>query len=79
MKIQIIGDCCSACHHTHEVIEKAAAEIGGDIEIEHVNDIVKVLQLGVLQTPAIIINDKVVSSGKHYSVEEAKQLIIENR
>ena len=24
MKIQIIGDCCSACHHTHEAIEKAA-------------------------------------------------------
>lgn len=79
MKIQIVGDCCSSCHHTHGAIEKAAAEIGGNIEVEHVNDIVKVLQLGVLQTPAIIINGKLVSSGQHYSVEQAKKLILENR
>ena len=77
--IQIIGNCCSSCHQTHEAIEKAAAEIGGNIEVEHIEDIVKILQMGVLQTPAILIDDKLVSSGKHYTVEQAKQLILENQ
>lgn len=75
MTIQVIGDCCASCHATYETIKKVAEKIDRSIEVEHVEDITKILQMGVIQMPTVIIEGKTVSSGKHLSEKEAETLI----
>lgn len=76
MKIEIAGNCCSSCHATYHAISEAAKEIGEGIEVEHIEDIREILRLGVIQMPAVIIDGKQVSAGKHYSKEEARTLLL---
>ncbi|HOK39741.1 MAG TPA: thioredoxin family protein [bacterium] len=74
MKISILGTGCPKCKQLTENAEKAAKEAGIEYEIEKVTDINKIMDYGVMITPAIAINGEVKSAGKVLSVEEIKKL-----
>lgn len=75
MKIQILGMGCPKCNKLQENAEKAAKELGLDFEIEKINKIEKINEMGVMMTPALAVDGKVLLSGRLAGVEEIKKLL----
>ena len=76
MKIEILGTGCSKCKALEEATRKAVSQIGGFHEIVKVEDIVEIMNYGVMSTPALVIDGKVKSAGKLLSIDEVVSLII---
>jgi small redox-active disulfide protein 2 len=78
MKIQVLGTGCKSCDKMYENVLSAIARQSKNIEVEKVKDISYFAQKGVFMTPGLIIDEKVVSTGKVLSVEEIEDKIKEN-
>jgi small redox-active disulfide protein 2 len=70
MKIEILGTGCTKCKALFEVTQKAVAQKGIFAQIEKVEDLVSIMNYGVMSTPALVIDGEVKSTGKLLSVEE---------
>jgi small redox-active disulfide protein 2 len=77
MKIEILGPGCPRCHETHRNILNAAAELGLDADIQYITDIAEIAARGIMQTPVVMINGKVVTVGKVPNPRQAKDLLLE--
>jgi small redox-active disulfide protein 2 len=75
MKIQILGTGCPKCKKLTELAEAAAKEMGLDYEIEKVTDISKILDFGVMSTPGLAVDGKVLLSGPLPSSDQIKRLL----
>ena len=75
MKIQILGTGCPKCKQLAENAEKAALEVGIKFEIEKITDINKIMEFGVMMTPALAIDGTVKSVGKVLAPEEIKKML----
>ncbi len=74
MKIQVAGPGCPRCQTTEQNVINACAELGLTADISHVHDVKEYARLGVRVTPAVIVDGRVVLSGKVPTVEELKKL-----
>ncbi|HOO72861.1 MAG TPA: thioredoxin family protein [Spirochaetota bacterium] len=75
MKLEILGTGCAKCAKLEEVSRKAADELGLDYELEKVKDINKIMDYGVMITPALVVDGEVKIAGRVPSVEDIKKLI----
>jgi small redox-active disulfide protein 2 len=75
MKIIILGPGCPRCHEVEKRTINALAELGVAADVEKVSDIKKIMEYSILGTPGLVINGKVVSSGKIPRLEEIKAWI----
>jgi small redox-active disulfide protein 2 len=75
MKIEILGTGCSKCKALEEATKQAVAQSGKFAQIEKVEDIMKIMEYNVMSTPGLVIDGKVVSTGKLLSVAEIVDLI----
>ncbi|MGB9691932.1 MAG: thioredoxin family protein [Candidatus Sumerlaeaceae bacterium] len=75
VKIQILGTGCAKCKKLTELAEQAAKELGLEYELEKVTDINKIIEFGVMSTPALAINGQVKLAGKLPTVDEMKTLL----
>lgn len=75
MKIQILGTGCAKCKKMAEMAEKAAKDLGIDYELEKVTEIVEIMQFGVMSTPGLVIDGKVVVAGKVPTEDRMKELL----
>ena len=75
MDIKILGSGCKNCQKLEQISREAVAELGTEAVIEHVTDLRTVMSYGVLSTPGLVINEKVVSSGRVLSKDEVKKYI----
>jgi small redox-active disulfide protein 2 len=75
MKIAILGMGCATCNKLEDTIRQAVKETGIDAQIEHVTDIKKIMAYGVMTTPALVIDEKVVAAGKLPTLADIKQMI----
>lgn len=73
--ILILGSGCSKCMELEKAVRTAVSEMNLNPEIEHVTDFAAIASYGVMSTPALVVNGKVVSYGKVLSVEEAKEIL----
>jgi len=73
MKIEILGTGCPKCKLLEENARKALAEAGKKAEVVKVTDISKIMEYGVMSTPAIVIDGKVKSYGRVNVVSEIKK------
>ncbi|HEB56318.1 MAG TPA: thioredoxin family protein [Gammaproteobacteria bacterium] len=62
-KIKVLGTGCANCKTTLKLIEEAAKQAGADIELEKVEDIGDIMAYGVMSTPGVVIDEKVVHAG----------------
>ncbi len=62
-QIKVLGSGCRNCEVTARVISRAAEEAGVEIELDKVTDIAEIMGYGVMSTPGIAIDGKVVHSG----------------
>ena len=76
-KIQILGTGCSKCNKLQEISEQAAKELGIEYEVEKVKELNKIMDFGVMITPALVVDGVVKVAGKVPSMEEVKKLIQE--
>jgi small redox-active disulfide protein 2 len=70
MKIEVLGTGCAKCKTLYENAQKALAESGKSGELVKVEDIPSIMKYGVMSTPALVIDGKVMFSGKLASPAE---------
>lgn len=75
MKIEILGSGCNKCKTLEETVRKAVKNLGIRAEIDHVSDIVKIVEYGVMMTPAIAIDGNIVIEGKVPTQKETETII----
>ena len=75
MNIKILGSGCKNCDTTYKHVKEALEEQGTQAEIEKVTDFKDIMKYGVMKTPAVVINEKVVVAGRVVSKEEFKTII----
>ncbi len=76
-KIQVLGMGCLKCNRLYANAELAAKELGLDYEMEKIDDIDRIADMGVMITPALAVDGTVLLSAKVPSVEELKKLLAE--
>ena len=74
-KIQILGTGCPKCKQLTENAEKAAKELGIEYQIEKITDLNKIMDFGVMMTPALAIDGEVKSVGKIILPDEIKKYL----
>ena len=62
-EIKVLGAGCANCQTTAKLIEEVARELGVDAKIEKVEDIARIMSYGVMSTPGVVIDGKVVHAG----------------
>ena len=75
MDIKILGSGCKKCNALEAATKEALAELGLPVEVDHVTCFAQIAAYGVMSTPALVIDNKVVSYGKVLKPSEAKALI----
>lgn len=75
MDIKILGTGCVKCNHLEAATRAAVAELGLDVAIEKVTDPGEIVSWGVMSTPALVIDDEVVLSGRVPSADEVARLL----
>ena len=75
MKIEVLGTGCPKCMSVEQNVKKALAELAVQADVEKVTDIQQIIQRGVMSTPALVIDGKVVFQGKNPTVDQLKQFI----
>ena len=75
MEIKILGNGCSKCKALEEATRKAVAEMNLDAQITKIEDITEILNYGIMTTPALVVDGKIVLKGRVGSVEEIKKIL----
>lgn len=68
--VKVLGGGCDKCNALEKNVKEALSELGMTDEIDHVADFGQIAAMGVMSTPALVIDDKVVSMGKVLSKDE---------
>lgn len=70
MKIEILGTGCAKCNDLEMKVKQAVAKSGKFVQIEKVDDLLKIMEYGVMSTPGLVIDGIVKSSGKVPAIDE---------
>lgn len=73
--VKVMGTGCKKCHQLHENALKAAKRAEGAVQVDYVTDITEIAAAGIMSTPALLIDGKVVSTGKVLSADEIGGLL----
>ena len=75
LDIKILGTGCPNCKKLEQETRKAVSNLAVEAEFEKVSDFQKIMEYDVLSTPGLVINDKVVSSGRIPSQAEISSFL----
>jgi len=75
MIIKVLGTGCANCKTLEGNTRKAVEEFGIGAEVVKVDDITKLIEYNIIRPPALVIDEKVVSSGKVLTVDEIRKII----
>jgi len=75
MKIEVLGPGCPKCSTLEAMVKKALAELNISAEVVKITDINTMIEKGIMQTPGLIIDGKLVLQGKVPNLEQIKQII----
>lgn len=79
MEITILGTGCPKCKSLEKLTKETVAELGIDANVTKEEDIMKIMEYGVMKTPGLVINEKVVFSGRIPSQKELNELLTQNQ
>lgn len=75
LSIKVLGSGCANCHKVEELAKQAVAQLGVEAQVELVTDMQTIIKYGVMGTPGIVINDKVVSQGRVPALSQITTMI----
>lgn len=75
MRFEILGSGCANCQRLKAVTDEVVGELALDAEVVKVEDMAKIVSYGVMRTPALVIDGKVVLSGKVPTKAEVTSLV----
>ncbi|QVK21153.1 TM0996/MTH895 family glutaredoxin-like protein [Mycoplasmatota bacterium] len=75
MLIKILGGGCANCDKLYANTEEAVKELGLNAEFEKVTDSIEIAKAGIMKTPALVVDDKVVFYGRVPTVETIKKYL----
>ena len=75
MEIKVLGSGCAKCKTTYEMIEKIVKENQLDTTLSKVEDIVELLNFGIMTTPAIVVDGEVKLKGHVPTESEIKKIL----
>jgi small redox-active disulfide protein 2 len=74
--IKVLGPGCTNCKNLERVTREAVEELGVDATIEKIEDYALIMGYGIMSTPGLVIDEKVVASGRVPKSTELKELIL---
>lgn len=77
--IKVLGSGCAKCNALEDSVRQAIAQLGWEKPVGHVTDFSQIAAYGVMSTPALVVDGKVVSAGRMLTPEEAKALLLQAR
>lgn len=75
MEIKVLGTGCASCKALYETVKQAVAESGINASVVKEENMEKIISYNVMRLPGIVVDEKVVSSGKRLTVTEVKELL----
>ena len=75
MNIKVLGTGCPKCKALEKAVINSLSELNIQADVSKVEDIMEIMQFGVMRTPALVINEKVVLSGRLPNDKELKTLL----
>lgn len=75
MNIKVIGTGCEKCDKLYANVREAVNKAGCEAEIEKIEDLMEIVKLGVMTSPSLMIDGKLVVSGRIAKTEEIIELI----
>lgn len=75
MKIKVLGGGCRKCEALLDAAKQAVSSKGIQAEIEYITDIEQIMAYGIMRTPALMIDDKIVSSGRVLKAKDIEKLL----
>jgi len=81
MKIQVLGSGCPTCKNLYELTKKAVEELGLNTQVEYLTGeegIEKIIEMGIMQSPVLVLDGKPVMVGFIPDIEEIKKIIQDN-
>lgn len=69
-KIKVLGPGCAKCKKLTDNVVEAIKQLGEEADFEYITDIQKIMEHGIMMTPALMIDDKIVSIGRVCTVKE---------
>lgn len=78
MEIKVLGTGCAGCKALYETTKQAVVELGMDVTVVKEEDMMKIMSYNVMRLPGLVVDEKVVSSGRKLSVAEVKELLTKN-
>ncbi|MCX8033286.1 MAG: thioredoxin family protein [Thermoleophilia bacterium] len=75
LHVKVLGAGCANCNKLYETVKKAADSLGAEVKLEKVSDYPEMMKYGLLQTPGLVINERLVLSGKVPSVSEMASIL----
>jgi small redox-active disulfide protein 2 len=75
MKLQIVGPGCTNCRTLAERTDVAARELGLEYELEKVEELTAIVSMGIVRTPALVIDGETKLVGRVPSVAELKEIL----
>jgi len=76
MEIKVLGTGCARCKSLEKATLQAISESGIDATVTKVEDFLEIMKLGVMTTPALVVDGKVLVKGQVPSVAEISQMLI---
>lgn len=75
MNIKVIGTGCEKCDKLYANVQEAVNKVGCEAEVEKIEDLMEIVKLGVMTSPSLMIDGKLVVSGRIAKAEEIEKLI----
>ncbi|GAA6513826.1 thioredoxin family protein [Merdimmobilis hominis] len=75
MQIKVIGTGCDKCDKLYGNTQEALTELGIEAQLEKVEDLLEIVKLGVMTSPSLMIDGKLVVSGQVVSKDKIKKLL----
>lgn len=75
INIKILGIGCAKCDQLEKATKEALKILNMDATVEHITDFTEIVSYGVIGTPGMVVNGKVVSSGRVLSVEDVIKIL----
>ncbi len=75
MEIKVIGTGCEKCTQLYQNVQQAVAQLGLVAEIQKVEDLMEIVQLGVMSAPSLMVDGKLIVAGRVVNVDTIVDLL----